>query len=115
MAVVRQPLAVTDVEAQMVSLVGGWILVLMQQDHEADVSSDRHGHIGLSHDGHRQSAAVHRDRGVTGQHHPVPPVQDDFLRRHLDVGAFRTIHHDGDGAEVGSLLFVAAGRSWGAD
>lgn len=52
MAGVRQPLAVTDVEPQVVSLVGGWILVLMQQDHKADVSSDRHSYIRLSHNGH---------------------------------------------------------------
>ena len=29
-AAVRQPLALTDVEAQMVSLVGGGVLVVMQ-------------------------------------------------------------------------------------
>lgn len=111
----RQTLAVSNVEPQMVSLVRGWVLVLMQQDDKADVPSDHHSHVRVSHDGHRQHSTVHEHSGVTGQDNAVLSVQDDFLRRHLDVGAFGTIHHYSDGAEVCALLLVAAWRRWSTD
>lgn len=114
-AAVRQPLALSDVEAQVVPLVGRWVLVQVQQDHEADVPSHRHRHVGLPHNGDGQDAAVHGRRRVAGQHHPVQPVQYHLLGRHLDVGPSGPVHHDGDGAEVGALLLVAAGWRRGTD
>lgn len=115
MAVGRQPLTVADVEAQVVRLVRRRVLVVMQQDDKADVSSDGHGHIGLPYDGHRQHAAVHRSAGVAGQDDAVPSVQDDLPGGHLDVGPSGSVHHDGDAAEVRPLLLMAAWRSWSSD
>ena len=46
MRVLAKTLAVGDVEAQMVSLVGGGVFVLMQQDDESDRSSDGHCDVG---------------------------------------------------------------------
>lgn len=87
----------------------------MQQDDKADVSSYGHSHIGLPHHSHRQHAAVHRSGGVAGQDDAVLSIQDDLPGRHLDVGPFGSIRHDGDGAEVGALLLVAAWRRWGTN
>lgn len=108
MTVMRQPFAVGDVKSQVVSLIGSRVLVLMHQYDETNGSSYGYGHVGLSHYRHRKPATLHGDCGVTGQDQAVLSIQDDLLGGDLDVGTFGSVHHDGNGAEVRPLLFVAA-------
>lgn len=113
----RQPLALRNVEAQMVPLVRGRVLVVVQQHHEGDVDVGQgDGHIGPAHHGHGQVATVHRRCGVARQHQPVAAVHNYLARRDLDVGAAGgPVSHNGHATKISAVVLVAAGRRGGAD
>ena len=115
MAVVRKALAVGDVEAQVVSLVGGWLFVEMEEDDEGHVALDGDGDLGIGGHRHLQPLAPHGRALVAGEDQPVPTIQDDSGGRDLQVGPLGLVDEDGDGAEVSALFLVAVWGSGGPD
>ena len=115
MAVAREAFAVGDVEAQVVSLVGGWLFVQVNEDDEGDGVLDGNGDVGIGGHEHLQPPTPHHRTLVAGEDQPVPAVQDDSVGRDLQVRPLGLIDEDGDGAEVCALLLVAAWGSRGPD
>lgn len=113
----RQPLALRNVEAQVVPLVRGGVLVAVQQHHEGDIDvGQRDSHIGSAHHGHGQVATVHCRCGVAWQHQPVAAVHYYLAWRDLDVGATGgAVSHNGYTTKISAVVLVAAWRWGGAD
>ncbi|NXI13072.1 ITIH2 inhibitor, partial [Irena cyanogastra] len=70
---------VGDVEPQVIPLVGSWLLVVVDEDDEADGVPDRHGDVGEGRDGHLEAPAPHNSTPATGQDKPFPIIQDHPL------------------------------------
>lgn len=109
MGVRREAFAVGDVEAQVIPLVWGWLLVVVDEDDEADGVPDGHGDVGEGRDGHLEAPALHDSTPATGQDQPFPIIQDHPPGCDLQVGPLWLIAEDGDGAEVSPVLLVAVG------
>lgn len=109
MGVRGEPFTVGNVEAQVIPLVRGWLLVVVDEDDKADGVADRHGDVGVGRDGHLEAPASHNSTAATGQDEPFPIIQDDPLGGDLQVRPLWFIVEDGDGAEVSPMLLVAIG------
>lgn len=110
MAVAREAFAVGDVETQVVSLVGRRLFVQVNEDDEGDAALDGDGDVGVRGHRHLQPPTPRHGALVAGEDQPLPTVQDDSAGCDLQVRPLRLVDQDGDGAEVGALLLVAA---WG--
>lgn len=85
MAVAGKAFAAGDVEAQVVSLVGGWLFVEVNENDEGDGALDGDGDVGIGGHRHLQSPTAHYHALVAGEDQPVPTVEDDPVRRDLEV------------------------------
>lgn len=115
MAVAGEALAVGDVEAQVVALVGGWLFVQVEEDNEGHGALDGDGDVGVGGHGHLQPPTPHHGALVAGEDLPVPTVHDDSAGRDLQVRPLGLVDQDGDGVEVSALLLVAVGGRGGSD
>lgn len=109
MGVRRETFTVGDVEPQVIPLVWGRLLVVVDEDDKADGVPDRHGDVGVGRDGHLEAPASHDSTPAAGQDEPFPIIQDDPPGCDLQVRPLWLIAEDGDGAEVSPMLLVAVG------
>lgn len=77
MGVRREAFTVGDVEPQVIPLIWGWLLVMVDEDDKADCVSYRHSDVGIGRDGHLEAAASHNGTPITGQKKSFPIIQDD--------------------------------------
>lgn len=113
MAVARKAFAVGDVETQVVSLVGGRLLVEVNEDNKGHGALDGDGDVGIGGHRHFQPPTAHHHALIAREDQPVPSIQDDSAWCDLQVRPLRLVDQDGDGAEVSALFLVAIGGSWG--
>lgn len=73
----REAFTVGDVEAQVIPLIRGWLLVMVDEDDKADCVSYRHSDVGIGRDGHLEAPAPHNGTSITGQKKSFPIIQDD--------------------------------------
>lgn len=77
MGVRREAFTVGDVEPQVIPLIWGWLLVMVDEDDKADCVSYCHSDIGVCRDGHLEVAASHNSTPITGQKKSFSIIQDD--------------------------------------
>lgn len=77
MGVRREAFTVGDIEPQVILLIWGWLLVVVDEDDKADCVSYRHSDVGVGRDGHFKAAAPHNSTPVARQNKPFPIIQDD--------------------------------------
>lgn len=77
MGVGREAFTVGDVEPQVIPLIRGWLLVMVDEDDKADSVLYCHSDIGIGRDGHLKAAAPHNGTPITGQKKSFPIIQYD--------------------------------------
>lgn len=77
MGVGRETFTVGDVEPQVIPLIRGWLLVMVDEDDKADCVSYGHRDVGIGRDGHLKAAAPHYGTPIAGQKKSFPIIQDD--------------------------------------
>lgn len=111
MCVLAQPFAVGNIEAQVVSLIGCWVFVLMKQDDEFDGPLDGHCEVCVSNKHHTQMCSFNRNTGARRKDHSFKTIQYDLLWGHFNVRASRLIGYYSYSAEIRPLFFMTA--DWG--
>lgn len=109
MGVGREAFAVGDVEPQVIPLIWGRLLIMVDEDDKADCVSYRNSDVGIGRDGHLKAAAPHNSTPIAGQKESFPVIQDDSFRCDLQVRPLWLIVEDSDGAKVSPMLLVAVG------
>lgn len=77
MGVGREAFTVGNVEPQVIPLIWGWLLVMVDEDDKADCLLYRHSDVGIGRDGQLEAAAPHNGTPIAGQKKPFPIIQDD--------------------------------------
>lgn len=91
MCILAQSFAVGDVEAKVISLIGGWIFVMMKQNDEFDGPLDGHCEVCVSNEYHAQMCSFNRNTGARRKDHSITAIQYDLLWGHFNVRAARLI------------------------
>lgn len=110
----RKSLAIRNIEAQMVFLIGSRILVVVDQNDEADGASYHHSDIGTGKDRHFNVLASYHGTMITRQNKSLPIIQDNFGRGDFQIGSFFLVTENGDASEISPLFLMATVRGWGS-
>jgi len=73
----REAFTVGDIEPQVIPLIWGRLLVMVDEDDKANCVSYRHSDVGIGRDGHLKAATSHNGTATAGQKKSFPIIQND--------------------------------------